>query len=541
MRAHTVAILAAATLGESAVGLSSGNCSAATFVHALPSNAVIENVTAVAQNGSFGEGASNLGYPAIPTSLPQLCAVIVKVTSSPSSSFRFGLLLPAEWNSRFLEIGNGGFAGGINWNDAATGARYGFATASTDTGHNATAEDGSWALNAPEKLIDWGWRAIHGTAAIAKDMANAYYSSPVQYAYYSGCSTGGRQGLREAQLYPDTFDGLLVGAPAWWTSHLQPWTTWTGALNLPINGTNHFDVSLLTALATEIVKQCDSADGVKDGIISAPDLCEFNYAALDCSTPGANASACFTAAQLETVKALHAPYIVDGKLAMAPLKKGSERQWSIQIGGQEPSGLGIGYERYFLFNDPSYKWEQYNDSVIGIADQVQPGNATAYAFDMSAVRDHGAKIIMYHGLADGFIPTGSSEHFYEAVANATGGITSLRDWFRFFFIPGMGHCSSTSVGAPWYIGSASQASTFTTRPVHSVPGFQDRKHDALLALMSWVENGTVVDSLVATVWKNQTNPDSGVLRQRPLCPYPETSKWDRTGNIDEATSWACTA
>ncbi|KAK4232942.1 feruloyl esterase [Achaetomium macrosporum] len=524
----------------STVGTSISDCSVGTFEQSLPSNARILSVAHVAQNGSYGEGRSNIAYPDIPSALPELCAVVVNVTSSPSSSFRFALFLPTEWNSRFLEVGNGGFAGGINWVDMAVGARYGFASASTDTGHNSTTADGTWALNQPEKLTDWGWRAIHGTAVIAKSLTAAYYNTQATYSYYSGCSTGGRQGLREAQLHPETFDGLLVGAPAWWTSHLQTWTTWIGALNAQDSqGHQRIDPSLFPVIAAEIMKQCDAADGVEDGIISAPDECKFNYRALECRA-GRNSSACLTRAQLSTLRSIYEPYFANGKLAMPGLNKGSEAEWQVVLGGTEPNGLGTGYERYFLFNDPNWDWRDYNDSIVEIADKLNPGSATASGFaNMSAVRDRGGKILMYHGMADGLIPTGSSEYFYRQVAAATkGGLAHLREWFRFFFVPGMGHCSGSAVGAPWYFAGPNQAPRLSTS-AYSVPEYQDRRHDALLALMAWVENGTAVDSIVATSWKSPSDPGSGVARQRPLCPYPQKARLEKGGDNDEAAAWTC--
>jgi hypothetical protein len=565
-------LLAAAGL---TLGASISDCSADTFAESLPSNARIESVAPVGQNGSYGEGRSNVAYPDIPTALPELCAVVVNVTSSPSSSFRFALFLPTEWNTRFLEVGNGGFAGGINWMDMAVGARYGFASASTDTGHNSTTPDGTWALNQPESVTDWGWRAIHGTAVIAKSLTAAYYNSQAAYSYYSGCSTGGRQGLREAQLHPETFDGLLVGAPAWWTSHLQTWTTWIGALNaqdsqgsscsatttcpaspawLEHNSHNdnnnnllfeeedhqRIDPSLFAVIASEIIKQCDAADGVEDGIVSSPDECKLNYRALEC--PANNSFACLTRAQLSTLRSIYSPYVVaNGQLVMPGLNKGSEAEWPVVLGGTEPNGLGTGYERYFLFNDPDWDWRSYNDSIVAIADRLDPGSATADGFaNMSAVRDRGGKILMYHGMADGLIPTGSSEYFYQQVAAVTkGGLPQLREWFRFFFVPGMGHCAGSAVGAPWYFAGPNQAPRLGSG-TYSMPqpAYRDRKHDALLALMAWVENGTSVDSIVATSWKTGS-PSEGVARQRPLCPYPQKARLRKGGDPDQADAWSC--
>lgn len=205
-------------LGTAVVATALPSCSVDSFQNVLPSNANILSAVPLANGSTYGEGAADVGYPTNPTNLPASCALIVNVTTSASSSFRFGIFLPTQWNGRFLSVGNGGFAGGINWLDMGAGIRYGFAVTSTDTGHNATTSDGTWALNDPETREDWGYRAIHGTAELGKALTESFYGQNISYSYYSGASTGGRQGLREAQLDPTTFDGLLIGAPAVSTS-----------------------------------------------------------------------------------------------------------------------------------------------------------------------------------------------------------------------------------------------------------------------------------------------------------------------------------
>ena len=142
---------------------------------------------------------------------------------------------------------------------------------STDTGHNSTSSDARWGLNAPEKKEDFGYRAIHGSTVLGKSLTEAFYNQTIAYSYYAGSSTGGRQGLREAQYSPDSFDGLLIGAPAWWTSHLQPWETKLGSFNLPESAANHINASLFSIIGLEVIKQCDGVDGVIDGIVSSPE------------------------------------------------------------------------------------------------------------------------------------------------------------------------------------------------------------------------------------------------------------------------------
>jgi hypothetical protein len=246
-----------------------------------------------------------------------------------------------------------------------------------------------------------------------------------------------------------------------------------------------------------------------------------------------------TPPQIATAKKVYATYTINGAYVLSGLNLGSEDQWAVVLGGSEPSPLGQDYIKYLLLDDPTWPYQSYDDSIVGLADAENPGGCSADQYNMTATKARGAKIIMYHGMADGLIPTGSSSYFYEQVAAAVpGGMASLREWFRFFLVPGMGHCSSTSFGAPWYFAGGGQAPSLGTG-VFSTPGFSDAKHDALLALMEWVEKGVAVESIVATTWNQATNSSSGVLRQRPLCPFPETAKL-LTGKEEKmAINWAC--
>lgn len=193
-----------------------------------------------------------------------------------------------------------------------------------------------------------------------------------------------------------------------------------------------------------------------------------------------------------------------------------------------------------VLNDTNWSFYDFNYTIVELADKIQPGNATAYDYDLSPFHEQGGKLLQYHGLSDGLIATGSSVYFYKEVLKTLmpKGI-ELDSWYRFFLVPGMQHClgTPTDVNAPWYFAGANQAGDLNTA-VYSVPGFMNAKHDALLALMAWVENGTAPDSIVATKWHNDTLTDK-VLRQRPLCPYPKQAKYIGRGNPDEAENWRC--
>lgn len=517
-------------------------CARSYFIGILPPNATITSVVSVPAGGSFA--APSPEFPANDTGLPALCAIKVNVLSSSTSSFNFGLFLPEAWNSRFIGSGNGGFGGGINWNDMETNSLSGFASMSTDTGHLSGVGDASWALNNPESQIDWGFRAMHGSVVLAKDLTRHYYGEEIKYSYYSACSTGGRQGLKEIQMFPEDFDGVLVGAPAWWTTHLQTWSLEIGLWNLPLDGANHIPSSLFPVISDEVFKQCDSQDGFADGIISDPVGCNFFPEALLC-TPASNKSACLTASQLQTLYKIYSDWVdVNDTFVFSHFMLGSEAQYGalVDTDSGAASPLGTSWVLNFLLNSSStdYNWANFDYSTVQLADTINPGQANADDFDLTPFARRGGKLIHYHGLSDGLIPTGSSMYFYKQVLSTLlpkG--ASVSDFYRFYLVPGMQHCSGSVGDAPWYIGGGGQPFTLGTT-VHGVPGFEDSKHDALLALMQWVEHDIAPQEIVATKYVNDSVA-LGVRRQRPLCPFPSQAKYHGAGNPDLATSWECQA
>lgn len=527
------------------------NCTPSTLQQYLPENAQVAFARAVAADGTFEVPAGDIAYPTSPTKLKALCAVEVNVTLSDNSAYSFGLFLPDDWNNRFLAVGNGGFAGGINWLAMAEGVGYGFASISTDTGHDSIPGDGSWAYQNEVARENWGFRALHGSIEIAKHVVSAYYGGQVQYSYYSGCSTGGRQGLKEVQLFPDDFDGVLAGAPAWWTSHLQTWTIKVAQNNLPITADYHIPPELFPAIDAEVIRQCDPQDGLKDGIISDPDGCNFFPETLLCRGPedlsNQTAAGCLTAAQIGTLYKIHGDYVdVNQTFVFAGLALSSEAQWStVLLGSTQPASLGYEYPQFFLDLGPQWNWTNFDYSIVQLADAQNPGDANADDFEkMEAFEKKGGKLLTYHGWSDGFIPTGSASVFYSSVLKALvpKGV-DVDGFYRHFFVPGMQHCSGTpeNVNAPWYFAGATQAGDVGSSPgsVHSVPGFEDAEHDVLLALMAWVEAGRAPESVVATKWVNDTRLEEGVLRQRPLCMFPKQAKYGGSGDPDEPGNWRC--
>ncbi|KAM0817744.1 putative Carboxylic ester hydrolase [Seiridium cardinale] len=509
-----------------------------TLESSLRSNATVLSAVHVNTNGSFGDPVSDSGLPPwYSTGLPDLCAVEVNVTSSGNSSYIFWLFLPSAWNSKFMAVGNAGAGGFINFLDMGAGTHYGFATLSTNTGHTASIGDVSWAYGEPEKWEDFGWRSMHGSVELGKDLVAAYYKQSIKYSYYTGCSTGGRQGLKEAQVQFDSFDGMLIGAPAWWSSHFVSWATKISKdFYTDEYPTGIIPTDLFPTLAATIVEQCDALDGVEDGIISAADLCKPDLSVLACNAT-TNSSSCFTPLQIEMLGEIYSNYTVNSTFVYPGLEPSSELGWSTSLFGGIPNPSGLDFMRAML-SDPDWALEDYDDSVLEYVTANDPGNSSADDYDMSSYRDRGGKILMYHGLADPLIPTGGSVYFYEQVAAATGISHPITDWFRLFFVPGMLHCTGTPVGAPWMLNGIDQTPSLSSS-AYSIPGFEDARHDAILALMDWVENGNAVDEIIATNYNDLTDFSKGVSIQRPLCPYPQRAVYDGIGDVDESDSWSC--
>jgi feruloyl esterase len=411
---------------------------------------------------------------------------------------------------------------------------------STDTGHNSSLADGLWAYHHPERVENWGHLAMHGSTVIAKSIVATYYAQNASYSYYSGCSTGGRQGLKEAERYPEDFDGIVAGAPAWWTSHMQPWTARVALFNLPTTADYHIPAALFATVNTEVLKQCDGQDGLVDNIISDPEGCNFRPETLLCSANAtANDTSCLRGPQLDTLYNIYNDYVAENNTIIFPkFYLGSEGQPAL-IAGDAPNPLGTDYIKYFLGLGPDWNVKDYSDKIIALSDTINPGNATV-RFDLSNYHARGGKILSYHGMADPLIPTSSTPFFYNHMLRtlAPKGI-STDSFFKFFLVPGMGHCSGTQpkMNAPWYFAGANQQVVLGPA-VYSVPGFADKEHDVLMAMMAWVEEGKSPEYIVGTKYVDDAT-HTGVMRQRPLCMYPMQAKYKGEGDVDLASSWEC--
>ncbi|EUC55453.1 feruloyl esterase B [Rhizoctonia solani AG-3 Rhs1AP] len=478
----------------------------------------------------------NIAYPDPVPDLPEFCRFGAVYNTSPKSKFRFEVWLPTskKWNGRFAFIGNGGDAGGVNYADMAIPlAKYGFVVASTNTGHDGTHGDGTFAISNPESQIDFGRRAVHLSTVFAKTIAKSYYGKPSTYNYWIGCSSGGKQGLKSAQAYPADFDGVIAGAPAQWWPHLNGFTTHVNMLNAKATTPGAtIPTSFFTALNQEVVAQCGKLDGVDDGIITNASTSRFFSTTFFDMSP----INCLSKPQLVTLKAIYTNWTSsNGEFLFPTFEPGSEFGWPNTVNGV-PYGPGPDYFLYQVYNKTSVQKLQINEAelqrLVAIADVTNPGQSRAIDPNLNPFFKRGGKLLQYHGFADPLIPSGSSLWYYEHVRSYFKN-ADLSDRYRLFMIPGVAHCSggpgADAFGRPGQrsvsLGGAGQSLSFTPQ------------YDMILATINWVEKGVAPKSLIGTKYKNN-NIREGAKFTRLFCPYPQEAIY-RGGNVNVASSYSC--
>lgn len=464
--------------------------------------------------------------------LPEFCRVAGVIKPSSDSEIAFEVWLPvADWNGKFQGIGNGGFAGSINYAGLVEAVRHGYAAASTDTGHRADGPNAEWALGHPEKIADFGYRAIHEMTVKAKAIIGAYYGSPPKRSYFSSCSNGGRQALMEAQRYPADYDGIIAGAPA---------NNGTAVLANAIavlqatSGEAYIPASKLPAIQAAALAACDADDHVKDGVIEDPSRCRFDPAKLQCAE--AASDACLTAPQLKALRAIYSgTRYSDGRLLSPGYAPGGEAEpggWGLWITGSAPEKsrlyqIGTGYFRYMVYSDPAWDYRSFNvdrDAKAAVEKTAHLLNATDP--DLRRFQARGGKLILYHGWSDAAIPAQHTIDYYESVVKKLGAKRTA-SFVRLYMAPGVQHC-----------GGGSGPNVFGQR---GVGAGGDPRSNLAAALERWVEHGVAPEAIIATRYKIGSNPASGVVRTRPLCPYPKVARYKGTGSTDEAANFECVA
>lgn len=441
-----------------------------------------------------------------------------RVSGLLAPEIAFEVNLPAAWNGRFFMIGNGGLAGQgpddpRRRAERAAALVHGFAMASTNTGHDAQSEpSGTFVLNDRQKAIDYAYRAVHVTAVTAKAITSRYYGRPVAYSYWHSCSNGGRQGLIEAQRYPEDFDGIVANAP--WVDQ----TGFTiGALwNQRALTETPVSPEKIALVADRVMQQCDVVDGLADGLIDDPRACELDVAADVPSCPaGTDDGTCLTPAQAAAIQKIYDGPESGGHRIFPGFMPGSEQAggWTNLIvpsaPGRNPADFSLaeGVLRYLVFDPPRPDYDfrdfDFGRDVERLDRWGRLANATDV--DLAAFRARGGKLIMTYGWADAILQPLMGVDYYERAVTANG--PDGTDFIRLFMVPGMAHCGS---------------------------GIGPDQLDAVTAVIDWVEHDEAPDRLVAQKIEN-----GETTRSRPLCPYPQVARHTGRGSIDDAASFTC--
>jgi len=461
-----------------------------------------------------------------------------KVAGVIGPEIHFELLLPEEWNGKFVMGGGGGFVGSVVNVALSYGAlQSGYATVGTDTGHQGHPLDASWALNNLERIVNFGHQAVHRTAVTAKALINAYYQQDITLNYFLGCSRGGGQALMEAQRYPEDFDGIVAGAPAYnWTMGLGAGTTQINQAMYP--DPQNIQQAVIGPKEQQLIEssyldKCDALDGIKDGILTDPRQCKFDVATLLCK--GENADKCLTKAQLAAVKTVYeGPKDKQGNMLFYGFPFGGETsangwprwltgglkfqtdmnefQEGIDVGDYPAPvtpnahyGFGNGVMKYLVYHDPNWTYKNYNFGTFREDAKIVGKTLNATNPDLSAFRKRGGKLLMYTGWDDAAITALGTIGYYEEVMAHDK--TATKD-VRLFMMPGVEHCFGGE-GPSWV-------------------NFLD-------VMDQWIETGNAPEQIPA-YWLNEKHHPAD---SRLLCAYPQIAQYDGNGDPRDVSSFSC--
>jgi Tannase and feruloyl esterase len=459
--------------------------------------------------------------------LPAFCRVAATLNPSADSDIKIEVWLPiAAWNGKYRGQGNGGFAGSISFDGMAAAIKLGYATAGSDTGH--TGNDASWALGHPEKVVDFGWRAIHEMTVKAKAIIQNYYSSGPRQSYFASCSDGGREALMEAQRFPTDYDGIIAGAPAnYWTRLLT-----TGLLlqAVTLNGDGYIPPGKLPAINAAVMAACDAKDGVTDGLLTDPRQCRFDPAVLICK--GAESDSCLTDGQARALRAIYAGAgDAGGRLYFPGFSMGSEDAgWISWITGPMPrrsTGYFFGSQFFtnMVYEKADWDFRTFNfEEGSKLAETKTAAALNSVDPNLKPFKARGGKLIMYHGWNDPAIPPVNTINYFASVLAQMGG-RDTESFVRLFMAPGMAHCGGGP--GPNVFGQGGSGIA------------DDPDHNIYRALEQWVEHGNAPARIIAAKYNNDRNPALGVKMTRPLCAYPNVAKYKGSGDTNDAANFVC--
>jgi hypothetical protein len=460
------------------------------------------------------------------TGLPQFCRVAGFTTPTNDSHIGFEVWVPESgWNLKYLQAGCGGFCGSIQYGSMAEPLRRGYAAAATDDGHQASGIDASWAVGHPEKVVDFGYRALKETTDVAKAIIMALKSNSPRRSYFQGCSDGGREALMEAQRYPRDFDGIVAGSPANYWTHLFTGFVWDQNALAAISSGNLSQADL-AVVSNAMLAQCAGHDGglSTDQFLNNPLACRFNPEKL--SLPQDKIAAIKKI--FSGPPGIFPGYRVGGDEASDPANWPA---WLTDSGSNPAIAaqqlFGDNFFQYIVF--PNSGW---TPDTFSIAQNAHAADARVGAIlnsidaNLGPFKSHGGKLIQYVGWGDTAISPENDINYYNAVSRELGPHEDIRDFYRLFMVPGMAHCAggpgANSFGQGFGVPSANPS---------------DPAYDLLSAIDEWVENHNAPDKIIATKFVND-NPTQGIAFQRPLCPFPQIAKY-KGGSTTSAASFAC--
>ncbi|CAK3984478.1 feruloyl esterase B-2 [Lecanosticta acicola] len=505
-------------------------CSSLTFPSDLDASPI--SCTPYAANSTITVTGGQADVSCASTLTPDidLCRVVLSVTTSQESEVYIEVWLPdgeSTWNGRTMSTDNSGVNGCVDFDDMVYVTGLGFAAIGDNGGHNSSSFDGSWFQGSNELVLDWAGRARHASVVAGKAVVKQFYGRAQSYAYYIGCSAGGWQGLISAQTYPDDFDGIIAGSSATDFNHLQ---AWSGRF-VQLTGTSSSDPRFLTedqwiTVQSAIFEQCDEAlDGVNDGILEDPTLCQFDTSVLSNSTYG------LTDTQITTVYNVFTElYNTDGQLLFPALLYGSQVD-AFRLGQLSGSVQAISEDwyKYAVLNDSTWDALDMNQSDYAAADDLDAyhGYVSGYDGDLSAFQSSGGKLIMYHGMADPLVSEGVAQRYYLKVASTLGiNNDGMDEFLRLFRISGMSHCAVGGIAGAgaWMFGQSAEAAAAS--------------HSIISYLQDWVEDSIAPDTIVGTkFWYDE--PSQGVEFERGHCKFPYRTTY-AGGDSTLPGSWNCT-
>ena len=446
-----------------------------------------------------GVAAPTPAAPPAPVMLPAHCRVRFVLKPSSDSDINAELWLPtAGWNGKFMAVGNGGFGGSIQgYGEMANHLALGYATAGNDTGHSAAdGPGGMFALGHPEKIVDFAYRAMHEMTAKSKQIIDKFFGRGPQFSYFKGCSTGGRQAVMAAQRYPEDFDGIIAGALA--NRHIQMHTAGVArSIDLYRHPDRVLSPEKAQMVTSAVLNKCDT---LKEGFLNNPRACTFDFKQLACS---ATTTHCLTPGELKTVET-HYGGVKNSKGELIFSGQALGNPMPAQRAPTATPGGGYDTVRIWGFQNEHYDWRTFDldrdmpiiNQRVGFVDAVDP--------NLEAFKKRGGKLLLYAGWGDTAITPENTVLYYDSVRAKMG--HDQANWLRLFMVPGMGHCGGG-------------------------PG--PNRVDWTGALEHWREKGTAPSQLIGT------NPQSGL--SRPICPYPQYARYDGSGDLKDASNWACAA